>query len=82
MRLVAAFIYKLKLLGYTYDEIEIMADASRPTIAEAVKKLNEFKNLTKSDFYDKGKKVENIAEYYHLDIPLTWAILLEGKDGI
>ena len=34
----------------------------------------------KADFYEKRKSIVEIANYYHLDHPLTWAILLEGKD--
>jgi len=75
-------IYKLILLGYTYKEVASMAETSEPTIAETLKKLNQLKNLSKVDFYEKKKKAEDIAAYYHIDLALLWAVLLEDKDDV
>lgn len=48
-------------------------------VRQNISKLKEFNSLIISDFYDKGKPVEDIAKYYNLDMPLLWAILLEDK---
>jgi hypothetical protein len=52
---------------------------AQPHVSENILKLNEVKNSITSDFYDKYKPIEEICKYYHLDEPLTWAILLEDK---
>lgn len=78
-----AFMYKLSLMGWTSQEIGNMVGITDSAVRMAVSELKQFNLLTiKSDFYEKNKSAESIAEYYHLDSPLTWAILLEGKDNI
>lgn len=77
-----AFIYRFHLLGWTQTEIGEVVGITQPEVSEIITKFNQFNSVIKSDFYEKRKKVEDIAEYYHFDIPLTWAILLEGKDDV
>jgi len=78
-----ALIYKLYLLGWTQREIGELLGIARSTVAENVGKWNKFYFPTLlSDFYDKGKSIDEIAEYYGLDITLTWGIILQGKDDL
>lgn len=78
-----ALMYKLSLLGWTQVEIGELYEISREAVSQNVSKLKEFNLLTvKSDFFDKGKSVEEIAEYYSLDMPLLWTILLDENDDI
>jgi len=77
-----AFMYKLSLLGWKQKEIGELVGMEQPHVSENIRKLNYFKNSIISDFYDKGKSAEEIAEYYQLDLPLTWAIILEGKTDL
>ncbi len=75
-----AFMYRLSLSGWTQAEIGELVDLDQSVVSRNMHKLNEFNSYITSDFYDKGKPVEEIAEYYNLDMPLLWAILLEGKN--
>jgi len=75
-----AFMYKMSLSGWTQAEIGSIVGLKQNTVSENIAKLNEFKSTIIHDFYDKAKPVEEIAEYYNLDMPLLWAILLEGKN--
>ncbi len=79
-----AFIYKLHLLGWTQEEIGELSDPpiTKQAVGQRVKEIKQLEDALLLDFYDKRKKVEDIAEYYHMNIPLVWAILLEGKDDI
>lgn len=78
-----ALMYRLSLLGWTSEEIGNLVGMKDGGVRSTVYKLKEFNLETiKSDFYDKRKPIEEIAEYYHLDIPLTWALALEGMDDV
>jgi hypothetical protein len=78
-----ALIYKLSLLGWTHQEIGELVGLGRSTVTENVGKLNELNLSTvKVDSFEKGKSIAEVAEYYHLDYPLTWAVLLGGKDDL
>ncbi len=79
-----AFIYKLSLLGWTQQEIADVIEEinDRSAISKIVTELNKLNLVTQEDFYVKHKSIDEIAEYYHLDIPLTWAMVLEGKDDL
>jgi transcriptional regulator with XRE-family HTH domain len=62
------------LLGWTQEEIGEAVGLERSGVSKIVNELNQFNlDTIKSDFYEKHKKPEEIAEYYHLDIPLLWA---------
>jgi len=74
-----ALMYKLSLLGWTQVEIGELFELTQGRVAQNISKLKEFNSLIISDFYDKGKPVDEIAKYYHLDMPLLWTILLEDK---
>jgi len=77
-----SIIYKLSLLGRTQQEIaqQFVLDQSR--IAQIISELTEVKTLIISDYYEKRKSVEEICQYYHVDEPLVWAIVLNGKDDL
>jgi hypothetical protein len=75
-----AFMYRLKLLGWSLTEIGEIYGISKETVYESLGKFSKL-NLP-NDFYERHKPVEEIAKYYHLDIPLTWAIILDGKSDI
>ncbi len=77
-----ALMYKLSLLGWTQNEIGKLFELSQGRVAQNISKLKEFNSLIISDFYDKGKPVEEIAEYYNLDMPLLWRILLDKNDDV
>jgi len=77
-----AIMYKLSLLGWNQEEIGNLVDMAQPHVSENIRKLKEFKISIIEDFYDKGKPVEEIAEYYNLDMPLLWRILLDENDDI
>jgi len=77
-----ALIYKLYLLGRTQKEIAKRFELDQSRIAQIISKLTRVKTLIKSDFYDKKKAVEEICKYYHIDEPLAWAIILDGKNDL
>ena len=54
-----AFIYKLRLLGWTQKEIGEAVGITQQAVSEITSKLNQFKPLVKSDFYEKHKSAEN-----------------------
>jgi len=77
-----ALMYKLSLLGWTQEQIGEVIGIDQRTVSYSTKKFNEFNSLVKSDFFEKDKSLKEVADYYHLDHPLTWAILLEGRDDL
>jgi len=50
---------------------------SRSGLANVVQKFSA-KEKDIRDAFEDGKSVEEIAEYYGLDIPTTWSIVLDG----
>lgn len=77
-----AFMLKLSLLGWTQEEIGELVGINQGTVSYFIDKLNELNSSIISGFFEKGKALSEIAEYYHLDLPLTWAIVLEGKEDL
>lgn len=67
-------ILRLTLLGWTYPEITKAMGVKNP--ADAIEKFN-IKEIY--DSFQKGKPVPELASFYGLDEPTTWAIVLEGK---
>ena len=72
-----AFIYKLKLLGWTYREIAEVVGLDHSTIIQVVKNFNT--KLFNQE-YVSGLTPEQIATNHNLTQALVWVILLEGKD--
>jgi plasmid maintenance system antidote protein VapI len=75
-----AQILKLHLLGWKQDEIADMFGLDRSTVSKNVKNLTSQFIHIKEQFYDKHKPIEEIAEFYGLDITTAWAIILQGKN--
>ena len=77
-----AFIYKLSLLGWKQEEILNVAEEikTQPAISKIITEWKQFYSVIQNDFYVKRKSIDEIVKYYHLNVPLTWAIILDGKD--
>ena len=71
-------IYRLNMLGWTQREIAKQIGVDHSTISNILLKSKELYKFTKTE-YSQGKSIEEIAEFYGLDLTLTRAILLEGK---
>jgi len=75
-----AQMLKLSLLGWTQEEIGDAYGLDRSGVSKIVNELSELNLVTiKADYSDKKKPLADIAEYYHLDLPLTWALVLERR---
>lgn len=79
-----AFIYKLSLLGWTQKEIMGTTEEikTQSTISEIIGELKKLNSTIQNDFYVKRKPIDEIVKYYHLNTPLAWAIILEGKSDL
>jgi transcriptional regulator with XRE-family HTH domain len=77
-----AQILRLHLLGWKQDEIADMFGLDRSTVSKNVKKFTSEVIHIQEQFYDKHKPVEEIAEFYGLDITTAWAIILQGKSDL
>jgi hypothetical protein len=77
-----SLIYKLSLIGRTQQEIAQQFGLDQPRISQIISELAELKTLIQSDFNEKRKSIEEICQYYHIDEPLAWAIVLEGKSDL
>jgi transcriptional regulator with XRE-family HTH domain len=77
-----AQILKLHLLGWKQDEIADMFGLDRSTVSKDVKKFTSEVIHIQEQFYDKHKPVEEIAEFYGLDITTAWSIILQGKSDL
>ncbi len=69
-------ILRLSRLGWTQDEIGKVVGMSRGRITQIVSNANfgEINNLLAQ-----GRDMEYIARHYNMDLPLVWALRLEGK---
>ena len=77
-----ALIYRLHLLGWKQTEIvDTVKDINQPRVAQIINDFTEVKRLIITEF-QQGKSPEEIAQYHSLDLPLTWAIILEGKSDL
>ncbi len=73
-----AEIYRLLLLGWTQEEIGDVFGLSRETVKAIGRELTgQFTTIQQQ--FERGKSVEEIAEYNGLDDITTWAIVLQGK---
>jgi DNA modification methylase/plasmid maintenance system antidote protein VapI len=77
-----AQILRLHLLGWKQDEIADIFGLDRSTVSKNVKNLTSQFIHIQEQFYDKHKSVEEIAEFYGLDITTAWAIILQGKSDL
>jgi len=71
-----SIIIRLSRLGWTQDEIGKVVGMSRGRITQIVNNANfgEINNL-----HSQGHDMEYIARHYNMDLPLAWALRLEGK---
>ena len=72
-------IYRLSFLGWTQEEIADVVGLKQNTISMIIKNAN-FSKIDND--YQNGKSAEEIANYYGYDLPLVWAILLQGKTDL
>jgi DNA modification methylase len=72
----------LYLLGWKQEEIADIFGLDRSTVSKNVKNLTSQFIHIQEQFYDKHKPVEEIAEFYGLDITTAWAIILQGKSDL
>ena len=77
-----AQILRLHLLGWKQEEIADMFGLDRSTVSKNVKNLTSQFIHIQEQFYDKHKPVEEIAEFYGLDITTAWSIILQGKSDL
>ncbi len=62
--------------NWTQQEIADKVELGRTAITEIVKNIN-FDKIDND--YESGKSISDVAQFHGLDIPVTWAILQEGK---
>lgn len=75
-------IYRLSALGWSQNIIAEKVGLTDRQIRYIIED-GKNSNFTKiSEDYNNGVKIEKIAEYYGLDIPMVWNILLNGMDDI
>jgi len=75
--------YKLnKYLGWTQKEVADLFDVTQSKISQDISNIGDSISLIISDYYDNKKTPETITEYYNIDFPLFWAIVLDGKDDL
>jgi len=77
-----SLIYKLSLLGRAQQEIAGQFGLDQPRISQIISELAKLKTLIQSDFNEKRKSIEEICQYYHVDEPLAWAVILDEKSDL
>jgi transcriptional regulator with XRE-family HTH domain len=77
-----AQILRLHLLGYKQEEIADVFGVNQSTVSRIMQNLTSQILHIQEQFYDKHKPVEEIAEFYGLDITTAWAIILQGKSDL
>jgi len=77
-----ALVYKLYLLGWRQTEISSILNISQQFVSQITSNFRNLKTLVFSDFHEKHKSIEEICQYYQIDEPLAWAIILEGKSDL
>ncbi len=62
-----------------HEEIGKMVGLSQNRVSEIIgnAKFGEIDNLL-----SQGRNMDYIARHYHIDLPLAWAIRLEGKEKL
>jgi len=71
-------LIRLKRLARTQEQIAEVVRLSQNRVSEIIgnTKFGEIDNLL-----SQGRDMDYIARHYHIDLPLAWAIRLEGKTG-
>ena len=69
-------ILRLSRLGWTHDEIGKMVGMTRGRITQIVN-ITNFGKI--NNLLSQGHDMEYIARHYNMDLPLAWALRLEGK---
>ncbi len=69
-------ILRLSRLGWTQDEISKIVGMSRGRITQIVNNANFCKI---NNLLSLGHDMDYIARHYNMDLPLAWALRLEGK---
>jgi transcriptional regulator with XRE-family HTH domain len=77
-----AQILRLHLLGYKQEEIADVFGVNQSTVSRIMQNLTSQILHIQEQFYGKHKQVEEIAEFYGLDITTAWAIILQGKSDL
>jgi transcriptional regulator with XRE-family HTH domain len=77
-----AQILRLHLLGWKQDEIADVFGVNQSTVSRIMQNLTSQILHIQEQFYDKHKPVEEIAEFYGLDITTAWSIILQGKSDL
>jgi hypothetical protein len=72
-------IGKLKLLGWTDAAIGEVFKLSQSTVNEIIGKSKVAVFDKMHEEWANGKTVDEIVKFFKLDIPTTWAILLDGE---
>jgi len=63
-------------LGWTQGKISETIGLSQNRVSEIIGNTN-FGNI--DDLLSQGRSMEYIARHYNMDLPLVWALRLEGK---
>ena len=63
-------------LGWTQRKISETIGLSRNRVSEIIGNTN-FGNI--DNLFFQGRGMDYIARHYHMDLPLVWALRLEGK---
>ena len=66
-------------MGWSQYEIADLVGLEQARISQIIKNTN-FGKIHND--YQNGKTPEEIANYYNYDLPLVWAILLQGKTDL
>ena len=66
-------------MGWSQYEIADLVGLEQARISQMIKNAN-FGKIYHD--YQNGKSAEEIANYYGYDLPLVWAILLQGKTDL
>jgi DNA modification methylase/plasmid maintenance system antidote protein VapI len=77
-----AQILRLHLLGWRQEEIADVFGVNQSTVSRIMQNLTSQILHIQEQFYDKHKQVEEIAEFYGLDITTAWSIILQGKSDL
>jgi len=69
-------ILRLSRLGWAQEQLAEIAGMTQGRVAQIINNTNfsEINNLL-----SQGRDMDYIARHYHMDLPLVWALRLEGK---
>ena len=75
-------IIHLSMLGWTNEEIGKLFGLTEGGIRKIRTNFTSKKSTIQDQFYKERKSVDEIAQFFNLDIVTTWGIILEGKDDL